>query len=119
MALTTFTPSPDPTYGPSSYEAQAKILKAPFGDNYNQRVRAGLNHLTRTWSLTWENLTDVEANAIEAFFEARGGDEAFWWTPNIVGSTAMKFICERWNRTPVSHKAATVTATLERVFDHG
>lgn len=119
MPIAIFTPPADPTYGPSGYQVQAKVKKAPFGDNYSQRVRDGLNHLSRTWNLTWENLTDVEANAIEAFLEARGGDEAFSWTPNITGFTAMKFTCTSWNRTPVSNKMATITATFERVYDFG
>lgn len=119
MALLVFTPVPAPTFGPSNYEVQANVLRAPFGDNYSQRVRAGLNHLSRTWNLTWENLTDVEANVIEAFLEARGGDEAFIWTPNLVGAVPLKYICTAWGRNPVTHKVSNITATFERVYDFG
>jgi phage-related protein len=119
MALLTFTPVPGPTFGPSNYEVGFKVLRAPFGDNYSQRVENGMNAQTRTWNLTWENLTDAEANVIENFLIARKGTEAFIWTPNITGATAMKFTCERYTRTPKSHKYADIQAVFERVYDFG
>jgi phage-related protein len=60
---------------------QPKILKATYGDGYEQRVAAGINNTPESWSLTWKNRTSAEANKIVKFFEVQGGVTAFDWYP--------------------------------------
>jgi phage-related protein len=58
-----------------------RILKAAYGDGYEQRVAAGINNTPESWSLTWKNRTSAEANKIVKFFEVQGGVTAFDWYP--------------------------------------
>jgi len=62
-------------------DQQPRILKATYGDGYEQRVAAGINNLPESWSLTWKNRTSAEANKIVKFFEVQGGVTAFDWYP--------------------------------------
>jgi phage-related protein len=62
-------------------DQKPRILKAAYGDGYEQRVAAGINNLPESWSLTWKNRTSAEANKIVKFFEVQGGVTAFDWFP--------------------------------------
>jgi phage-related protein len=62
-------------------DQQPRILKAAYGDGYEQRVAAGINNTPESWSLTWKNRTSAEANKIVKFFEVQGGVTAFDWYP--------------------------------------
>ena len=58
-----------------------RVLKATYGDGYEQRVAAGINNLPEVWNLTWKNRTSAEANKIVKFLEDQGGVTAFDWYP--------------------------------------
>jgi len=60
---------------------EPKVLKATYGDGYEQRVASGINNLPETWNLTWKNRTSAEANKIVKFLEDQGGVTAFDWYP--------------------------------------
>jgi phage-related protein len=62
-------------------DQKPRILKAAYGDGYEQRVAAGINNLPESWSLTWKNRTSAEANKIVKFFEVQEGVTAFDWFP--------------------------------------
>lgn len=105
-------------YGPTtsaSRAAQAKVLRADFGDGYSQRAADGINTVRDTYTLSWENITRTEAQTCDTFFRARGGYEAFWWT--APGQSQKKWICSDWQ---VRHSTATLdslSATFVEVFD--
>lgn len=87
-----------------------------FGDGYGQRSASGLNNVRETWNASWTNLYDVEADTLIAFFKARGGWEAFYWT--APGDPAPKlWTCRDARKTPVYGNGWTVTATLREEFD--
>ncbi|MBK3798643.1 hypothetical protein GAY33_05255 [Azospirillum brasilense] len=121
MPLSTFTPPVAPSVN-SQKSVQPRVLKAEFGDGYAQRAADGLNSRPAAWELKWDALTTAQADAVEAFFAARGGYEAFWWTP-LDTVTSFKFVADSWTRTPiVSAEALTerlfsMTAKLTQVFD--
>ena len=114
MALQTFTPVPAPTY-PLDAETVTRSLNANFGDGYTQRGADGLNASQVTYSLTWENLTDAEADTIIAFFLARGGYEAFYWTPPT--ASPLKFVVQKWSRSQGDYNAYSLKAMFIQVFD--
>jgi phage-related protein len=62
-------------------DQQPRILKAVYGDGYEQRVAAGINNIPESWNLTWKNRTSAEANKIVRFLEEQGGVTAFDWYP--------------------------------------
>jgi len=99
-------------------KASAPILRrVQFGDGYEQRLRFGLNQNPKEWSLTWNNITEANADTIETFLNARADDgESFDWTPPDE-STAYKWVCESWQKTIHYVGRATITATFRQVFE--
>jgi phage-related protein len=110
--VATFTWVPD--YG-AKLAMKPRVRTVQFGDGYMQRSADGINTNPRTGALSFSNRTDAEANAIIAFLDARGGVEAFDYTPP--GGSAGKYICQEYDRAQVSYDVATVTASFKQVFE--
>ena len=73
-----------------STDQSPRVLKAAYGDGYEQRVAAGINNLPESWSLTWNTRSLNNANKIIKFLEDQGGVTAFDWYPpdtEIAGTT--------------------------------
>jgi phage-related protein len=97
-------------------KSQPIVRKVQFGDGYEKRTIYGLNQSPKMWDLVWSAKSNSVADAIEAFFEARAGQESFDWTP-IDEATAYKFIVEAWDREFQYADICTVTATFRQVFE--
>lgn len=108
-------PSITPSYG-AQKTSQPRVRSTQFGDGYSQRTRYGLNTNLKTWNLTWENISESNADTIETFLDARGGAESFDWTPPG-GESSAKWICQQWNKTIPYVNRATITATFVQVFE--
>ncbi len=83
---------------PSSKKTEYRVKKADFGDGMVQVAQDGVNAATVSWTLTWPVLSLTQATAIQAFFDARGGWESFYYTvPGDIqrlyrsGETAMAY----------------------------
>lgn len=113
--MATFTHTPD--FGAQkTTRPTARAVK--FGDGYEQRLSYGLNTQPQSWNLTFSVRTDVEANAIEAFFATEAAVGWFYWTPP--GAVApLKFVCREWQRSIDRNDMNTVTTTFDQVFDIG
>jgi len=107
-------PAITPTYG-AQKTSQPRVRMVQYGDGYSQRLKYGLNTDPKQWALTW-NVSETDADTIETFLEARGGAEAFDWTP-IDSATSYKWICMEWNKTIPYLNRATITATFTQVFE--
>lgn len=104
-----------PDFGAAAaYKPRVRV--AQFGDGYQQRVGDGINTMQTTWPLTFAMRDDAERDLILAFLDARGGIEAFDWTPPFGGS-AIRAVCREWNWTPEKYNLNTITATFERVYE--
>lgn len=111
MATFTYTPSPGTRKIP-----QARIKELQFGKGYSQRAGDGINNIAETWNVILAVRNNTDANAIEAFFEARAGHESFDWTPP--GGLAAKYTCKTWPRTfSQSLNTEVINATFERVYE--
>jgi len=109
-------PAITPAYGASKASAPT-IRKVQFGDGYEQRLNFGLNQNPKTWNLTWNNITEANADTIEAFLDARALDGAsFDWTPPDT-STSYKWVCETWDKSIPYTGRAVITATFRQVFE--
>jgi len=98
---------------------QPKTRTVQFGDGYEQRIAFGIpGHVNpRQWSLTWQNITETNADTIEAFLQARAEDSAsFDWTPPDE-ATAYKWVCAEWSKTITYNNRATISATFREVFE--
>ena len=105
----------------ASYGAQKnsrpKMRMTQFGDGYEQRTTFGLNQNPKEWSLTWQNITETNADTIEAFLDARAADGAsFDWTPPDT-ATSYKWVCQQWDKTIPYTGRATITAIFRQVFE--
>ena len=105
----------------ASYGAQKSskpvVRTTQFGDGYEQRTTFGLNQNPKEWSLTWQNITEANADTIEAFLDARAADGAsFDWTPPDT-ATSYKWVCQQWDKTIPYIGRATITATFRQVFE--
>jgi phage-related protein len=109
-------PAITPAYGAAKTSAP-RIRKVQFGDGYEQRLTVGLNQDPKEWALTWNNITEANADTIEAFLEARAADGAsFDWTPPDT-STSYKWVCESWQKTIPYTGRAIINATFRQVFE--
>ena len=105
----------------ASYGAQKsskpKMRMTQFGDGYEQRTTFGLNQNPKEWNLTWQNITEANADTIETFLDARAADGAsFDWTPPD-SATSYKWVCQQWDKTIPYTGRATITATFRQVFE--
>jgi phage-related protein len=112
MALNTFTPPVAPSPGYSA-DFKPKLWKADFGDGYTQSTRQGLNHIGRQVPIKWDTLTVAQAQAIEDFFIAQGGDTAFLYA--LSNDITRQWRCEEWHRT--RDGAQSITATFLEDFN--
>jgi phage-related protein len=97
-------------------KSEPRVRSTQFGDGYQQRLRYGLNTNPKSWDLRWTAKSNSDADAIEAFFDARGGAESFNWTPPAGGGTG-KYICTSWNRELQYANINIITATFVQVFE--
>ena len=109
-------PNIAPDYGLTK-QSQPAVRKVQFGDGYEQRLRFGLNQNPKTWNITWNNITNAEADTIEDFLNARALDYAsFTWTPPD-SNTAYQWVCEQWDKKMNTFNRNTITATFRQVFE--
>ncbi len=109
-----------------STDQSPRVHTASYGDGYEQRVAAGINNIPESWSLTWNNRSNADANKVIKFLEDEAGVTAFDWYPpdteissTATGTSANKLIdsaqifTNRYLNTTVIDSAsgqATVTA---------
>jgi phage-related protein len=108
-------PSYRPVYTASkSSEPKTRVTK--FGDGYEHRTTFGLNQNPKEWTLTFD-VTDSDADTIEAFLDARAADAAsFDWTPPG-SNTSYKWVCPSWSRELYELQRSKINATFRQVFE--
>jgi phage-related protein len=94
-------------------EITPRVRVARFGDGYEQRVAHGIRTTPRRWSLRFVRHDD-ELDAIEAFLAARGGVEAFDWTPPR--GPAGTWVCRTWRRSLTQPNYGEISCTFEEVW---
>ena len=117
MTSETFAPTRRPQLG-SSESHEPRINISQFGDGYTQRSTDGINTDPAAFSYVWNAVEESEADYITDFFAARGGVEAFFWTPRSGSpATTYKYICKQWTRTPLGAGLFNISASFTQVFD--
>lgn len=107
-------PSINPTYGVQKRSAP-RVRAIQFGSGYQQRAQFGIQQNPKVYNLTFE-VSETDADTIEAFLDARAAVENFDFTPPDESSSS-KFICREWSKSIPYLNRATVTATFEQVFE--
>jgi phage-related protein len=92
--VTTFTYVPSVS---TRGQMQARVRKAAFNDQFEQREKDGVNNQLQAWNLRFNNRASTELAAIDAYLLALGGANRFLWTPPAPYDTAARaFVCESW-----------------------
>ena len=110
-------PDIKPNYG-TSKKSTPKTRTIKFADGYEHRINFGIaaHQNPKEFSFTW-NVSEADADTIETFLDARKVDnESFDYTP-AGESSALKFVCDNYNKTIPFNNRATVTATFRQVFE--
>ena len=108
-------PSIEPSYGFTKTQTP-NVETIQLGDGYQQRFTKGLNQNPMMLSLAFNNLTEADADTIEAFFVARRGVENFDFTAPGE-SSAKKYICKSHRKQIRVPNRATITCEFEEVFE--
>lgn len=117
--MLTFAPAVCPQMYQSPREFTANVRRAEFEGGYSQRSRTGPNAISQVVHLQWDVAESV-ADAVEAFFVARGGAEAFRYQLPWSGSELI-WTCTEWTKVPLGarngEKMWRVRATFKQEFD--
>lgn len=99
-----------------SRKKTARVLKAQFGNSYAQRAADGLNAVSSEYSVTFGNLTYAEAKAIDRFFEAQAGYQAFLYRAPGTEEAPKLWTVESWTMQHVDGDIHSITATMLQQF---
>lgn len=110
MALREFTWSPklDPK-GSTSY----RVLRAQFGDGYEQAVGDGINTETQSWALQFSG-SESYIGPIRAFLRDHMGVLAFLWKPPLGELTT--FVARKFEVTPHGGDLYSLAVTFDQRF---
>jgi len=111
-------PSIDISYG-AQKRSRPKTRTVQFGDGYEQRLLYGIpSHMNpKEWNVTWNNISETDADTIENFLNARAEDSAsFDWTPPDE-TTSYKWVCSEWSKRIDFPTLSTIEATFRQVFE--
>lgn len=92
-----------------------RVLRAQYGDGYEQTVADGINTNLKTFDLTFESIGKGEGDLVDAFLDARGAQEAFQWTPP--NGAQGWYRCDAWGRQwdRTRPGVSSITATFREV----
>jgi len=110
-------PSIKPTYGQQKRSAPNTRTIA-FADGYEHRILFGLaeHQNPKVYNLTF-NVSEVEADEIETFLDARAEDSDSFDFTAPGEATSQKFVCEGWSKSIPYNNRATIQATFREVFE--
>ena len=98
-----------------------RVIKNQFGDGYEQRVQEGINNITQSFSVAFNNRPKAEIDDIMAFLDNKAGTTAFDFTypdTNASGNErTVKVVCEDYTQTYSFDDFYSCTATFRRVYE--
>ena len=98
-----------------------RVIKIQFGDGYEQRVQEGINNITQSFSVAFNNRPKAEIDDIMAFLDNKAGTTAFDFTypdTNASGNErTVKVVCEDYTQTYSFDDFYSCTATFRRVYE--
>ena len=74
------------------------VTTIKFGDGYEQRRPAGLNHQLLNFQPVFRVTSEEARAALEAFLSDHGGYKAFLWRPPKYNRT-IRIVCREWSVT--------------------
>lgn len=113
MAAPTF-PGVEPTVESAGPENTLRVLKAKFGDGYEQRAADGINTQEIVWDVAWADLNLDDCDTITDFFVTQGGHSPFYWTPP--NGSAVLWVCDTWSESDIGPSSKTIRAKWSRWY---
>ena len=102
-------------------QTKPNVLRAKFGDGYEQRKINGINNMVETYNLAFSNRPNTETDDLEAFFIAQAGESKFTFTIRDsnegTGEKDINVVCEEWSKSHTQTAATSLTAKLRRVYE--
>jgi len=92
-------------------EITFSVLRAKFGDGYEQVSANGINNKKQNWPLSFTR-PQLEANQIMSFLDERAGGKSFLWTPPL--GVQGVYRCVKYNLKAMDLLNFVVTATFEQ-----
>lgn len=106
---------PDRNIGQTS---KPNIHKISFGDGYEQRIQKGINNITESFTISFNNRPNTEIDAIMDFLDTQAGVTKFAFTvPNGTGERTVQVVCEDYSQTYYNTEINSCSATLRRVYE--
>jgi phage-related protein len=100
----------------SGVDYKPRIKSLQYGDGYEQRSADGMNPIAQRWQLKFDDVDNSIANDIIGFLVARGGWQAFDWTPKWATS-AIRVVCKEWSRNIARGDLSNITCTFDQRFE--
>lgn len=106
-----------------SRKSKPKVLKAVFGDGYEQRVSDGINSLGETYSVRFKNREKAFIDDVSDFLDDQKGVSKFTFTlpddnnTTRTGEHDVKVVCEDYTTTFDYDDYYTLTAVFKRVYE--
>jgi phage-related protein len=100
-----------------------KVLRASFGDGYEQRVANGINSIEEKYSVSFKNRTKEDIDDIVDFFDGKAGVTKFPFTlpdsnnTTNTGEHTVQVVCEQYNTNFEYDNFYTLTTTFRRVYE--
>ena len=111
-------PSIKPTYGQQKRSApNTRTIR--FADGFEHRILFGLaeHQNPKVYNFTF-NVSEVEADEIETFLDARANDSDSFDFTAPGESVAQKFVCETWNNQYLITIELQYKPHLEKYLNH-
>ena len=106
-----------------SRKSNPSVIRAKFGDGYEQRITDGINSIKEEYNISFKNREKAFVDDVVLFLDGKLGATAFTFTlPDTnnttrTGEKDIKVICENYNTTYTYDDFYSLTATLKRVYE--
>lgn len=98
-----------------------RVLRAEFGDGYEQRMADGINSIRQSYDIAFVNRPPSEIDEIMNFFDEMAGVTAFNFTiPDTrseIGETTISVVCESYDLVYTNSIASGCAANFRRVYE--
>lgn len=113
----TLLPYPEKIHISSTPRIRSRVSIIEMGDNYQQRIEAGLNPEWEEWSITWPLLTDTEFKAAMVVLSTVRSVLPLTWTSPLDG-LVKKYIVVPDSKAPQSIGSNwSLSLNLRQVFE--
>jgi phage-related protein len=97
-----------------------KVLKAVFGDGYEQRVVNGINNIHETYSVSFRGREKVFIDDVIDFLDTKAGVTKFPFIipdTNSGGEQTVQVVCDDYSTNFEHDDFYSLTATFRRVYE--